>query len=388
MNPLPIAKLLYLEIYGILLCVLTILLRQTLRDGEGANIRRRIFVAMVGVVTLTILAEATAWLLDGDLGTGARRILLLTDALDNLLTPVPGLLWLCYVTYHITRDRRRLRNVGAFVTLLFAGSALLIFSPRTRPLFFVLDRGAHYQRGPWLMPYMLLSVGVLVCTDIFILLARHALPRREGIALLGFSLPALAGPALQVLVYGLSTTMVGITLSLLLLYIDLQSQLRGTDYLTGLANRRQLDAHVEYLLSSPHPRRPVALIMMDMDHLKTINDTWGHTMGDRAIEQCAVILRKCFHHNDLLARFAGDEFVAVLELDDSSDIRAVMTRLAATVTRWGTTGEVPFTIHLSAGYALYPDEGARTPLALYHQADQRMYAAKKAAYSNEKGPAA
>lgn len=87
MSSLPLTKLTYLEVYVILACILSFIFLQTLQDGQGANTRRRIFLAMVMSVFFTIFAEATVWILDDVRGTAARRVLLTADALDTLLTP-------------------------------------------------------------------------------------------------------------------------------------------------------------------------------------------------------------------------------------------------------------------------------------------------------------
>ncbi len=383
MNPLPIAKLTYLEIYAVLTCVLCVILLQTLHDGRSATVRHRLFIGMTVSAMITILTEAVAWLLDGVPGQTARSVLYAVDAIDTILTPVPAFLWLCYIAFHVTRDLWKLQRLAAVLIALFGYIGVLIVLTPAHGLLFTLDQTNRYHRGPWFWQLVLISFAVLLCSEIFILLARHRLPRRELLPLLFFPVPPVVGVLLQMRFYGLSSAQSGTVIALLLLYISLQSQLRGTDYLTGLSNRRQLDACVERIIANPHPRHPTALLMMDMDHLKSINDTWGHTVGDRAIEHCAAILRKCFHHNDIIARFAGDEFVAVLELEQADDINPIVERLMEMVERLGKPEDAPFTIRLSVGYAIYPDDGARSIVTLYHQADQRMYAVKRAKEGRE-----
>ena len=99
-------------------------------------------------------------------------------------------------------------------------------------------------------------------------------------------------------------------------------------------------------------------------------------MGDLAIRQCAAILRRCFHYDDTVARYAGDEFFVVLRLEHPEDIAAVLQRLDETARRMATPEGAPFSITISVGYALYPSPGITTVKDLYRAADRSMYEAK------------
>lgn len=370
------AKATYLEVYAILACIVLVILIQMLRDGEATSLLHRIFIAMVSCVAVNIVVEAATWVLDGVPGKGIHHLLLWLNGINIVLLVIPSLLWVCYIVYYVTRDTRHLRHLAAPLGAALAYVIVLVASTSANGLLFTIDSLNTYHRGPWfLYPPVAGYIALAYATAVVIAHARRV-GRRELLPLLGFIVLPISGVIAQSLIYGLSSIQAGIVLGLLLVYISLQSQLRDTDYLTGLANRRQLDAVVERVVANPHPRQSTALLMIDVDDLKVINDTWGHIMGDRAIEHCAAILRKCFHYDDTVARYAGDEFVVVLRLQRSEDIDAVMERFATTAQKMATPEGAPFALTISVGYALFPSPGVQTATDLYQLADRRMYEAK------------
>lgn len=374
------ARSLYMELYAILACIVLIMLGDMLRSREK-NALHHIFTLMLRCMLADICAEAAGWLANGRGGAFPRAVVTIADAGAMVLTVAMSLLWLGYVLYYVTRDGQLLRRSAVPAGILLAGVALLAATAPLNGWAFTIDAANVYHRGPLFLIHVLLAYGALVYATVFVLRNAYRIPRGQLLPLLAFPLLPLAGGLLQTAVYGLSTTEAGMVLGLLLVYVSLQSLLKGTDYMTGLANRRQLDAVMERVVANPQPAHPTAVLMVDVDNLKGINDTWGHDMGDVAIRQCAAILRRCFHYDDTVARYAGDEFFVVLRLERPEDITAVLERLDETAKRMATPEGAPFSISISAGYALYPSPGIATVKDLYQAADRSMYEAKRRAHA-------
>jgi diguanylate cyclase (GGDEF)-like protein len=148
-----------------------------------------------------------------------------------------------------------------------------------------------------------------------------------------------------------------------------------TDPLTGLANRRSLDRRFETGLA--HAQRSngsISVVVLDLDRLKEINDTYGHEAGDRALRAIGSVLKATVRQNDLCARFAGDEFVVVL-WDCSPEHEA--RRVAELQTAVGAHPFEPrpgvrVSLSISAGPARFPVDG-KTFDELLAAADARMY---------------
>lgn len=150
------------------------------------------------------------------------------------------------------------------------------------------------------------------------------------------------------------------------------------DQLTGLLNRREFDRIItEEAERSKRFGHTFALILVDIDHFKQVNDRHGHLAGDAVLREVARRLQRGLRSVDRLARFGGEEFVLVLMETDEAKAVALAERLrgqvAAEPFEAGTAAPLPVTI--SAGVAVFPRDGATIP-AVIDAADKALYAAK------------
>jgi diguanylate cyclase (GGDEF)-like protein/PAS domain S-box-containing protein len=157
-------------------------------------------------------------------------------------------------------------------------------------------------------------------------------------------------------------------------------ELAYTDPLTGLPNRRRLEEQVEAAIWDARAGRDTfALLFVDLDGFKTVNDRLGHAAGDELLQSVARTLRGRLRRGDLLARLGGDEFlVALLGLDPATaadEARRVADELAQAVWTPVELSGVKVTVGASVGQAIYPADGEDFS-SLLHGADLDMYAAK------------
>ena len=160
-------------------------------------------------------------------------------------------------------------------------------------------------------------------------------------------------------------------------YEEVQTEAR-TDSLTGLANRRALDAAVVRAISRARREAAVcAVLFIDIDHFKDINDTLGHAVGDAVLKRVGRGLRDRLRRGDLLARYGGEEFVALLsdtDLDAALRVAETLRRRIATLDFDSLTGGLP--VRVSIGVAqLSSDRMSAT--SLVSAADAAMYEAKR-----------
>lgn len=160
------------------------------------------------------------------------------------------------------------------------------------------------------------------------------------------------------------------------------------DALTGLPNRRLFSRRLDGALA--HARRQggrLAVLVIDMDDFKQVNDTRGHATGDALLAEAAQRLQARLRGTDTLARLGGDEFAAILpDVHDRAGVDALVAKLQATLRHGMAVGGETIPVQASIGVAFFPDDGP-DEACLYAAADRAMYAHKQSSRS-DRPPAA
>lgn len=147
-------------------------------------------------------------------------------------------------------------------------------------------------------------------------------------------------------------------------------RLANTDSLTGIPNRRALtDLLDRELHTSERYDTPFAFVILDLDDLKKINDSGGHSLGDLALKRFAQVLKKNARKGDILARYAGDEFVLVMTQSDKEQTAHGVERILSALRRNGLSSSI--------GIAMFPFDGTDGQ-TLFFSADEALYQAKQA----------
>jgi diguanylate cyclase (GGDEF)-like protein len=154
-------------------------------------------------------------------------------------------------------------------------------------------------------------------------------------------------------------------------------EMATTDGLTGLINHRSFQERFsEMLARAERSAGSLALLLTDIDHFKKVNDTYGHPMGDAVLRAVALVVQKCVRKIDLAARYGGEEFAIVLEGTDQKGATLLAERIRAEVQKQVFQSDKgPFSVTLSLGIAVYPNDAADKP-TLIGLADQALYFAK------------
>lgn len=160
-------------------------------------------------------------------------------------------------------------------------------------------------------------------------------------------------------------------------------RLSSLDGLTGLANRRRFD---EYLLQQSaqagEKKKPLSLLIADIDHFKKYNDRYGHQMGDVCLRRVAgVFTETCRRPEDLPARYGGEEFVAVLPDTDTNGALRVAEGISSEIVRLGIPHDASLSgdcVTLSIGFTTVNPGESLTPGEIIEQADRALYTAKDA----------
>jgi diguanylate cyclase (GGDEF)-like protein len=152
-----------------------------------------------------------------------------------------------------------------------------------------------------------------------------------------------------------------------------------TDGLTGLHNHRYLQTLLDQQLAlAQRYQKPLSFVLCDIDHFKTVNDTYGHPAGDLILKGVAEVLQREARQTDQVARYGGEEFAVILPETDAAAARATAERMRAAIEAARFTTDLgQLKITLSLGVATFPDVATQKQ-GLIDQADQALYAAKRA----------
>lgn len=171
----------------------------------------------------------------------------------------------------------------------------------------------------------------------------------------------------------------GLALSNALVHDRLQ-RLAALDPLTGIYNRRFGVGRLhEEFARAVRASSPLGVLMFDIDHFKKVNDVYGHLVGDRVLKSICVIARSSLREGDVLFRYGGEEFVAVVPAASSEDLRILGERLRRAIEDSSLSdGVKTVRVTVSIGGAAYPSQNVESEEALVRLADEALYRAKNA----------
>lgn len=148
------------------------------------------------------------------------------------------------------------------------------------------------------------------------------------------------------------------------------------DPLTGCHNRRGFDEHLKVeMVRARRYRRPLSLMVLDIDCFKEVNDSFGHLVGDAVLQRMGEVLAVQFRTTDVVCRFGGDEFAVIFPETPREEVMKLAERLRSHVAGLFPGESLPRALTISLGIAGFPDD-AREPETLLHAADRALYRAK------------
>jgi diguanylate cyclase (GGDEF)-like protein/PAS domain S-box-containing protein len=159
--------------------------------------------------------------------------------------------------------------------------------------------------------------------------------------------------------------------------IERLEHLAHYDYLTKIPNRYLLLDRLEHLIAqSARNNNTFALLYIDLNNFKIINDTKGHAFGDQVLVETAFRLKQAIRSSDTVARIGGDEFVVLLEnISNENDVSLMLEALSTALNKTYILNDETFNVKCSIGVAIYPEDGA-TSDTLLATADKAMYKGK------------
>lgn len=312
----------------------------------------------------------------GHAGPAARFVLKAAKSLYLVANSAIVWLWGRYLDCTLYGSGYRLQRHRILYTVIFAVNTAAVFvNFFTGFLFEIASDGVFIVQYAAMWAFTLLNYLSMLLASIVVIRNRARLKRESFLTLLLFPLPPLCAEIVQIFFRPFSLICTYAVSALTVFQIS-QNTTIYTDELTGLANRRMFDETLHKWLSSPKGRT-VCCIMLDLDGLKQINDTYGHLAGDRALIAMAEIIRGVKHREMVAARFGGDEFAVLWLSKDGHELPALTQRLEEIKTQANAAKPEHERVSFSAGAFCHRDGGSITAEDFLTQADANMYRSKK-----------
>ncbi len=362
-------------VIGIAILALVYLNFRTICDRRQFS--HGMFLWMLLAVALNLSLEYAFYMLVGRSGTAVEAILPLLTPVVFAMEPVPVALWVIYlvsVTHKGTRPSR-MQELLILIPVM-VNLALTLVNLRAGILY-TINQQNQVQRGPAYILSPLVCYSYLFYYCYYAYRNREFMLHRDYKSIFFAMLPlAIAGIA-QLLRLSVYVTWLSASFSMLILYSGIIVNQANTDYLTGLANRRRFDGQLEAAFSPEGRKAPSALLLIDIDNFKSINDGHGHLMGDRALEVVGTALRRSARKGDLVARIGGDEFAILAEVREPQDLQRIASRVRENLNALNQRRLFPFTIEISVGCGSCDEMEDLTPDAFIQMIDNRMYDEKR-----------
>lgn len=373
-----------LNMFSIFVClILAISMRSR---GERSFLDYRLFMLMILGVLFELGTDTLMWAFDGSPSPAGRAFLLASTLLYYIAHPFAPLCYMLFAYNRVTGDARRLRRLAPYFTIPAVLSAALSAASVFNGWYFYLDASNVYHHGPLFLLFAAASFFYFIFAFAFVL-ARARMyklgPRAYRSLILFPLVPSVAG-VVQILAFGLVLVWPAMVLALLAIYVNIQQSKLSSDYLTGAFNRRRLDEFLAAKIAELRDGRSraaaskrLAGFLADVDDFKRINDEHGHAVGDEALVESVRVLRSCLRDDDFLARYAGDEFVAVFSVAGEAELSLIVDRVRERFASRESRG-MPYRLSLSIGAAAFDPAVDADADKFIERLDALMYLDKKA----------
>jgi diguanylate cyclase (GGDEF)-like protein len=340
-----------LDVYFFSVLVLVLISIKTVNSSNRKTPQARVFSLLLVLNFLIICADCITILFDGVPGLTSRIFLVVASTFGYCLQVLICLFWFWYARAVIFPDRKLagaitvIQGIPAFLCVVAA-----IISYRTGWIF-LIDGQNHYHRGFFFDLIPAVSFLYLALCYYMILRYRKNIEKRHFVALLSFVLPPTVGGIIQTLLYGVILLWPSMTISLLIIYLAIQNELLLLDHLTGINNRRGFDEELRRRIVNAKSEVPFALLLLDINNFRSINDRYGHIECDEALKTLAKILVFCFLHDGFVCRYGGDEFAVIVTLKQLQDMDSIRQRLQARIDTWNAASDKSWSLSVSIGLA-------------------------------------
>ena len=327
------------------------------------------------IVIMTFIScsvVVVTYVVEGHGGALINFIAHMTTSFICIANMVIAYMWMLLIESHLKSEPKLKKKIILAIPMIIG--IIIIAVNIFVPCVYKLDELNYYSRKPFY--WVLFAIDLLY---ILYAIAIYIILKVRGGILKFFPIylyigPVLAGIIIETLVPGIAVSWPCLAISIAGVLASLQNEMLYRDQLTGLYNRNYLNFLQKNLLSKDSSH--FTGVMLDMNDFKMINDEFGHAVGDRALQQMAEILKESIGDMGIVLRYAGDEFIVLINSHKQIIIDACINEIKDNLKKFNESNNEKYTLGASMGYSLYkPKEHSVDDFINY--IDQRMYEDKK-----------
>jgi len=367
-----------INIFCILILLFILFKVKSSNDQQTANLAfQKTLRSLIALLALNVLWS----LVEGRTSSAMRSCNYAINVVYLILTGVVSYYWFQFTEGKLERKHTQNLVLRFILCLPMFFAAIITISSIWTGWIFYLDGNNHYHRGPYHFVQSILSYFYMLLSIVNVIRGYHSArtyEQRAQVRTLAsfFALPVTGG-LINIFLPGVPLVWPFSSLSLLLVFLNFQEYAISTDGLTGLNNRRQFDCRLQSLVTETHRTETAFLALIDIDHFKQINDTYGHYEGDLALQETAALLKKAVGHRNLfLARYGGDEFAVLGYAGGEKMAREAAETICRLCSERNVAANTPYDITMSVGFAAILPGEKKTAPDLIAEADRMLYSEK------------
>ncbi len=307
-----------------------------------------------------------------------RRLEEVFLSITSSIIPLIGFLWLLYIR-SVAKFKIKSRPIWLVALVLL--SANIVLSVMTFAsdieIYFNYDQG-FAEVGRLYFVFGIITLLPYILATIMLLIQWNSMrKRRRPVVFLVVSAFPLLGVFAQTLSVDYTISLSSIVVTFIIICLDIQHQFAVTDYMTGLYNRRRLSQKLTERIRKMKQDAIFAGYMIDLNNFKMINDEYGHSFGDRILQDFAAVLLATVGPTDLVSRFGGDEFVIIKDIKTPNELNLFKQKLLTAVEEYNAAPTTTQKIELSIGADIYVKKSDYTAEHFLEVIDEKMYRDKK-----------
>ncbi|MGI6197066.1 MAG: GGDEF domain-containing protein [Eubacteriales bacterium] len=339
----------------------------------------KLYCGMVWLTVALCMVETATFLIDGKLFAGSRIMAFVLNELLYTMDLLFGFLWILFADTKVYSENKLLRkHFFPMILPLLVMLVLLIANIFNGWVFEISEENVYSRNFLFVFNYVV-TYGYLLAGVGILYKNRRRTKRYTYLPVLLFILPVAIGSLLQFLFYGIATLWLSAAIGLTSLYISMQTENTYLDRLTGVYNRYYLETYVGSLYKEAaydFKKKKFAALMIDLDNFKSINDRYGHVVGDDALIRSARILRASVGKNALVTRYGGDEFLIILREKNETEAALLVGEIQNNCAAFNRIWDKDYTLSFSIGYTVV-DPSVVDKEEFFIRTDRAMYAAKR-----------